>query len=220
MTTTTAAARALVTLGTSEEPIYQAAAGELARRGARGLVVDVGCGTGRFRAAAAGIARDYIGVDVVRHRGLEAGAAFVAADLDREPIPLASALADIVVAIETIEHLENPRGFCRELSRILKPGGWLVITTPNQCSLLSLASLVVRGRFAAFPDSSYPVHCTALLPNDLVRLACECGLSDPTVAFTASGRIPLTPRHYPRFLSRLFPQALSDNVLLVARKHA
>ena len=37
-----------------------------------------------------------------------------------------TASADIVAALETIEHLESPRAFCRELTRILKPGGWLV----------------------------------------------------------------------------------------------
>ena len=39
---------------------------------------------------------------------------------------------------------------------------------------------------------------------------------DPSFA----GRIPLTGAHYPRTLSEMFPQALSDNVVLVARKDA
>ena len=52
--------------------------------------------------------------------------------------------ADVVTALEVIEHLENPRAFCRELARVAKPGGWVVVTTPNQLSLLSLLSLVVK----------------------------------------------------------------------------
>jgi 2-polyprenyl-3-methyl-5-hydroxy-6-metoxy-1,4-benzoquinol methylase len=218
MTTDAMVERALLSRGASEDPIHHAAADLLRRRAARGVVVDVGCGVGRFRSIAADVAREYVGVDVVRHGGLPPEVRFLGADLEREPIPLPPASADVVVAIETIEHLENPRAFCRELARVLRPGGWLVITTPNQLSLLSLLSLIARNRFAAFPDAGYPVHCSALLPNDLLRMARECGLSRAELAFTASGRIPLTPVHYPRTLSRLFPKRLSDNVLLVARK--
>jgi 2-polyprenyl-3-methyl-5-hydroxy-6-metoxy-1,4-benzoquinol methylase len=213
-----AAERGLQTRGESEDAIYTAAADLLRRRAARGVVVDVGCGIGRFRAFAADLVQQYVGVDVVRHPGLPADATFVCANLDREPIPLAGSSADAVAAIETIEHLENPRALVRELSRILKPGGWMVVTTPNQVSALSLLSLVTRGRFVAFQDAYYPIHCSALLPIDLVRMAGECGLSRAEVSFTAHGRMPLTHLHYPRALSRLFPQALSDNVLLVARK--
>jgi 2-polyprenyl-3-methyl-5-hydroxy-6-metoxy-1,4-benzoquinol methylase len=210
--------RGLQTRGESEDAIYTAAAALLRARSARGLVVDVGCGVGRFRGFAADLIQDYIGIDVVRHPALPLDVRFACANLDCEPIPLGPASADVVVAIETIEHLENPRAFVRELSRILKPSGWLIVTTPNQVSLLSLLSLAIKGRFVAFQDAYYPIHCTALLPVDLLRMASDCGLSGAQLHFTASGRLPLTHAHYPAALARLFPQSLSDNVLLVARK--
>ena len=210
----------LKTQGESDVPIYRAAAALLRARRARGVVVDVGCGIGRFLEYASDLASDYIGVDVVRHPGLSPDAEFHRADLDYEGIPLADGFADIVVALETIEHLESPRPFCRELARVIKPGGWLVMSTPNQLSLLSLLCLLVRGRFVAFQDEQYPVHRTALLPVDLVRIAGECGLSEVELGYSCVGRIPLTRAHYPETLSQMFPQALSDNVLLVARKHA
>jgi hypothetical protein len=77
----------------------------------------------------------------------------------------------------------------------------------------------VRGRFVAFQDGYYPTHRTALLPIDLIRIAGECGLASPELTFSMSGRIPLTGAHYPRTLSTFFPRALSDNVLMVARKN-
>jgi hypothetical protein len=49
-------------------------------------------------------------------------------------------------------------------------------------------------------------------------MAGDCGYSRVEVAFTGSGRIPLSAAHYPEALSRLFPQALSDNVLLLAQR--
>jgi SAM-dependent methyltransferase len=220
MTTDAAVERALNSQGESDTPIYRAAAALLRARRARGVLVDVGCGIGRFLEYASDLAADYIGVDVARHPGLSPDAAFHRADLDRESIPLPAASADIVAALETIEHLENPRAFCRELVRVLKPGGWLVLSTPNQLSVLSILCLIVKGRFVAFQDGSYPVHRTALLPVDLVRIAGECGLSEIELGFSFAGRIPLTGAHYPRTLSEMFPQALSDNVMLVARKDA
>jgi len=212
--------RGLKSVGESDAPIYRAAAKLLHARRARGVVVDVGCGIGRFLEYAGDLASDYVGIDVVRHPRLSPDAAFHRADLDREDIPLSDGTADIVVALETIEHLESPRAFCRELTRVLKPGGWLVMSTPNQLSVLSILCLIVRGRFVAFQDAYYPVHRTSLLPVDLVRIAGECGLVDVELGYTCVGRIPLTGAHYPETLSQMFPQGLSDNVLLVARKHA
>jgi 2-polyprenyl-3-methyl-5-hydroxy-6-metoxy-1,4-benzoquinol methylase len=218
MTVETAVERALESHGESAGPIYRAAADLLRARGARGVLVDAGCGIGQFLEYAHDLATDYVGVDVVRHPMLSPDAKFFRADLDREAIPVSSRYADIVAAIETIEHLESPRAFVRELVRVLKPGGWLVVTTPNQLSVLSLLCLIVKNRFVAFQDALYPVHRTALLPIDLIRMATECGLSRAELAFTCSGRIPLTGAHYPEAVSRMFPQALSDNVLLVAQR--
>jgi 2-polyprenyl-3-methyl-5-hydroxy-6-metoxy-1,4-benzoquinol methylase len=218
MTADITVGRALQTLGTSEDPIYAAAAELLRVRGAKGLLVDVGCGIGRFLEFASDFVTDYIGVDVVRHPDLSPDARFCRADLDRDTIPVATASADIVAAIETIEHLESPSAFAREVSRIVSPGGWVVITTPNQLSLLSLLCLIGKGRFVAFQDAYYPVHRTALLPIDLLRIATDNGFEHAELAFTCSGRIPLTGAHYPRALSRLFPRWLSDNVLLIAQR--
>jgi len=92
------------------------------------------------------------------------------------------------------------------------------VTTPNQLSLLSKASLVVKNQFNAFTDSSYPAHITALLEIDLTRMANESGLDQVKICFTQQGRIPGTGRHYPRFISRYFPRSFSDNLLLIGRR--
>jgi len=67
---------------------------------------------------------------------------------------------------------------------------------------------------------SYPAHLTALLEADLRRIGGECGWLDVAVAYTGSGRIPGTVRHWPQWLSRLVPRTLSDNVLVIGRKPA
>lgn len=212
--------RARQSLGSSADAIYRTVGALLDERSASGVLVDVGCGTGNlFRALAARFS-SCIGIDAVKYEDLPATIAFKQADLDRDPLPLADATADVVAAVETIEHLENPRAFCRELTRVARPRGWVVVTTPNQLSVLSLLTLAVKQRFSAFQDGAYPAHRTALLEIDLRRIAAESGLADVEVRYTARGRLPLTAAHYPQVLSRWCPRALSDNVVLIGRKPA
>jgi 2-polyprenyl-3-methyl-5-hydroxy-6-metoxy-1,4-benzoquinol methylase len=209
--------RALVTGGTSLDAIYARVAKALADRGCGGTLLDVGCGHGSLWAWLQSRFTSYIGIDLIAYGRFPRGQRRVLADFQAAGIPLRSNCADAVVALEVIEHLENPRAFVRELTRLVRPGGWIAVTTPNQRSALSILTLIVRGRFAAFQDTDYPAHVTALLEVDLRRIASECGLEDVAVEFTSVGRMPLTARHYPRRLSRRFPTALSDNMLLVAR---
>lgn len=54
-----------------------------------------------------------------------------------KPLPFASQSFDLVVSLEGIEHVFNPANLFSELARVLKPGGLLLITTPNIQSLAS-----------------------------------------------------------------------------------
>jgi 2-polyprenyl-3-methyl-5-hydroxy-6-metoxy-1,4-benzoquinol methylase len=211
--------RARQTRGESNDAIYGAITRALSKRGVRGhALVDVGCGAGRLWPFLRDRFARYVGIDVIPYEQFPKGAIFRAANLDAEGVPLPDQSADVVVAAETIEHLENPRAFMRELVRVTKADGWIVVTTPNQLSLLSLITLFVKARFSAFQDVHYPAHITALLPVDLRRIAEESGVTGIAIEYTEQGRVPLTGRHYPACLARLLPQALSDNVLLLGKR--
>ncbi len=213
-------ARARLSRGTSGAAILQAVADALTGRPRGGVLVDVGCGAGDLWAVVAPRFDRYVGLDAARYDGFPTAAEFARHDLDAGRCPLPDGVGDVVAAVETVEHLENPRAFVRELARLTKPGGWVVVTTPNQLSLLSLLTLIAFGEFNAFRAGSYPAHRTALLAIDLRRIAAECGLTDVRVTYSGSGRVPGTARKYPAALSRRLPRLLSDNVLLVARKPA
>ena len=211
--------RARLSRGTSLCVVYQMVQAALVNRHpGSGVLLDVGCGRGDLWQFVAAQFAEFHGVDIVRYDGFPEEAAFHAIDLDTGQVQLPSEFADVVVAVETIEHLENPRAFMRELVRLTKPNGWVVVTTPNQQSFLSKVTMLIFNEFNAFRAGSYPAHLTALLEVDLLRIANECHLADPSIRFSGSGRVPGLSVHWPRILSRTFPRAFSDNILIVARK--
>jgi SAM-dependent methyltransferase len=83
----------------------------------------------------------------------------VFSDLDYKKIdmcarfPFPDASFDYVLSIEGIEHIENHFIFLREVSRVLKPGGKFVMTTPNIHSLESRLEYFLAGfhNMAAHP---------------------------------------------------------------------
>jgi 2-polyprenyl-3-methyl-5-hydroxy-6-metoxy-1,4-benzoquinol methylase len=191
----------------------------LAARAARGgHLVDVGCGSGGLWRVVSRFCDRYTGLDAVSYAGFPPDGTFIQTDLDAPAWPVPDRLADVVTAVETIEHLENPWAFMRRLHALAKPGALVIVTTPNQLSLLSLLTLLLKQRFSAFQESHYPAHRTALLESDLARAAAAACLAVNEIAYSLHGRLPLAPSHYPSWLAAAFPRALSDNLMLVSHK--
>ncbi len=210
--------RARLSLGASSDVIYGMVRDSLDGLGIEGGdLLDVGCGSGRLWPFVRERFGTYTGVDVVPYDGFPDAGRFIAVDVDTGAIPLPDASFDVVASVETIEHLDGPRRFVAELARLVRPGGWLAVSTPNQLSFQSLLSLVLRGYFAAFQEAPglYPAHITALVETDLLRIAREHGLVDAGIRYSNRGRIPLTPWHFPRPLGG---RRFSDNLLMVARR--
>ena len=208
--------------GISDEPIYVAIEERLAHLEASGALLDFGAGTAQLTARlyAGGRFRSLAAADLfARPEDLPAEISWLQADLnDRLPMPDAS--IDVVVAAEVIEHLENPRAIAREFFRLLRPGGKVVLSTPNNESWRSLIALLVRGHFVAFGGTSYPAHITALVRQDLERVLCEAGFMGPTFSFTSVGGLPGAPSRTWQALSgnRLRGLRFSDNVVVTAEK--
>lgn len=98
---------------------------------------------------------------------------------------------DLLLAIEVIEHLENPRFQLRQWFQFLKPGGKLLFSTPNVESLRSLLSLYFRGHFVDFLDSNYPAHITPLIATDALRVTREAGFKDVQLRYSNQGTLPV-----------------------------
>jgi len=212
--------RAKQSLGASSESVYQLVAKVLAQKNYEGgILVDVGCGSGSLKPYVKNNINRYVGVDVIRYEDLQTETEFIPFDLDIGKVPLPEGFADIVCAVEIIEHLENPRAFVRELVRLTKIGGLVIVTTPNQLSLLSKLTLILKNQFNAFQEAPglYPAHITALLEVDLVRIFTECGLTNIKTDYSNCGRVPFTSWHYPKNLG-FRGQAFSDNIICIGER--
>lgn len=92
----------------------------------RGAVLDVGCGTKPYRARVP--ATSYTGLDYDTPARRAAGFADVFYDGGR--FPLADESFDGVLCTQVLEHVFNPEEFLREVARVSRPGGTLVLTVP------------------------------------------------------------------------------------------
>jgi len=73
-------------------------------------------------------------------------------DAERDAFPYADAVFDTVLCCELIEHLVNdPMAMMGEINRILKPGGHLVLTTPNIVSARAISAILLGYHPAFFP---------------------------------------------------------------------
>ena len=101
-------------------------------------VLDVACGEGYGAAMVAETASKVVGVDlsvdVIQHAknnyGHHANLQFVTASC--ECLPFSDASFDFAISFETIEHIEKQKEFISELTRVLRPDGILILSSPNK----------------------------------------------------------------------------------------
>jgi SAM-dependent methyltransferase len=114
-------------------PWYTYAARVLPAPGAAGRWFDLGCGRAEFLELAAARGLEGGGLDVAAGNARSCAASGrpgLVADLGR-PLPFRTASLDGASMIEVIEHIVGAEDLVCELARVIRPGGWLVVTTPN-----------------------------------------------------------------------------------------
>jgi 2-polyprenyl-3-methyl-5-hydroxy-6-metoxy-1,4-benzoquinol methylase len=211
--------------GVSSGSVYDAAWRQIAPR-AKGSVLDFGAGTGSLAAKLANEAAvaSVTAADLAGHATASppdstaaAKIRWLTADLNA-PLPLPAASFDLIVAIEIIEHLENPRATAREWRRLLRPDGALVMSTPNTESIRSLLSFAARGQHASFTARSYPEHVSPLARIDVQRFLREAGFTDVQFFWSNFGLIPALSLSWQAISAGLLSgMRFSDNLVAVAR---
>jgi SAM-dependent methyltransferase len=99
-------------------------------------ILDAPCGDGALAATLRRAGYAAYGVDIGASGARLLGPAYQDANLNGR-LPFDDTSFDVVFSIEGIEHLEDRYRYVRELHRVLKPGGTLILTTPNIVSLRS-----------------------------------------------------------------------------------
>jgi SAM-dependent methyltransferase len=129
-------------------------------------VVDVASGEGYGGALLAQTARRVIGVEIaeeaVRHAALSyrrSNLSFIRGDA--RDLPLENLSVDVAVSFETIEHLVEQEKFVRELRRVVRPDGFVVISSPD------------RDIYSPIDGQVNPFHCKELTQKEFVALLKE-----------------------------------------------
>lgn len=144
-------------------------------------VLDLAAGSGAMCLRLKDIGMRPTGTDLVSENfRLHGEVDFVAANLNDELPAALQRGFDCVTATELIEHLENPRHLIRQCRDLLKPGGLLIVSTPNTASSLSLAHFVRTGEFRWFTPLQYDNdgHIMPILPTVLRCALEESGFVD------------------------------------------
>lgn len=180
-------------------------------------VLDVGCGTGDFLTAlrergwrVAGVDPIQTAAELARERGLDVRTA----TLEDSGIPMGA--WDVVTAVHVLEHVPDALGFLRTLARWARPGGHVVVESPNWASRLRREH---GPRWVHLRPMEHLVHWT---PDTVAATFRRAGL-EPVAVRTPTWRSALHTPHEAAadigrpWLARL-PAPLSLRAASVARR--
>ena len=142
---------------------------------------DVGCGAGLLAEPLARLGAEVTGLDAApeniaaaRDHALGQG---LAIDYKVGSVEaLEPGGYDLVTSLEVVEHVSDPRGFVYGLAAALKPGGLLILSTPNRTALSRLLLILVGEGTGRIPRGTHDWE-KFLPPEELIALLKDAGLT-------------------------------------------
>src|SRR5688572_21304377 len=116
-------------------------------------VLDVGGGAGAFSQRLVDLGYRVTALDSDPDKWQPANIPLLRLDSDSGIAASVDQTFDAACCLEVIEHVENPWNLLREIYSVVKPGGYLLLSTPNVTSFLSRATFALTGRFHQFEES-------------------------------------------------------------------
>ncbi len=163
---------------------------------AKGRILDIGCGDGRYLGSFAASGWNATGIEVspeaVNRAAVPEGVRILQGTLDS--VQLERASFDVVRLKHCIEHLSFPRETLISVEELLRPGGFLVLDTDNAAGLRSTLERGIQKCAGPFADRivkhlmhkdlrkrfgrlSPPIHLLYFSPESLQRAVESVGLS-------------------------------------------
>ncbi|WP_155368174.1 class I SAM-dependent methyltransferase [Catellatospora vulcania] len=140
-------------------------------------------------------------------------------DVER-PLPFGTGSLSAIVLGELIEHLVAPPAVLRELHRVLKPGGIVVLTTPNLATLQDRLRFLL-GRSPRQVDCEHPylrLHIRPFTASSLRRLLRNTGFAPAALRSNYVGwQLPTGRWLQSRSLARLLP-SMGGSLVVGARR--
>jgi SAM-dependent methyltransferase len=176
----------------------------LADRCADRDVLEAGCGEGYGADVIAGVARRVIGLDYDEATVAHVRARYPRVDMrhgNLASLPLADESVDVIVNFQVIEHLWDQSQFVAECLRVLRPGGVLLMSTPN------------RITFSPGRDTPInPFHTRELNAAELTELLIGGGFSLEAMlgVFHGARLAELDTRHGGSLIDAQIARALAD----------
>lgn len=117
-------------------------------------MLNVGGGVGQVTEIFKEIGLDVVNVDLHAENSIDS----YKVDLNIDDLPFESNKFDFILCQEVIEHLENPWKLLRDVNRVLKNNGYLILTTPNILSKNSKKIFMKDGYFYWFTPDRHSYH--------------------------------------------------------------
>lgn len=171
-----------------DQDVLRAFHDELGRRlPEQGALLDLGCGDLRDVAPYRQGGRTVWGSDFETHPFLADPQWFRELRPDGG-IPFADASFDVVTSVWVLEHIDRPPAFCREVSRVLRPGGQFIALSIDGRHYVSWLTRLFRALphevtqqiiyrlYGRLPHDTHPTHYRLNTPTQLRRAAHSAGL--------------------------------------------
>jgi ubiquinone/menaquinone biosynthesis C-methylase UbiE len=172
-------------------------------------ILEVPCGSGLFAQHLATRGAECVAVDIVP---TYAYSPMVVADMNLV-LPFIDESFDIVISVEGIEHIHNTFHLLHEYYRILKPGGALILSTPNLQNIRSRIKFFLRGTLYWFdPYETTNIGHVNIVPYFLLKhILRESGFSEISVQ-TSRNTFPCLPAFLCRLMQRWFSKSNEDDI--------